>query len=101
MREVAQDAGLAVAPRRRVGLGDVDKAGDIDMAARRIGAPRRGRLVSSARYFAVWRARSANGVQLDSMRPKPIFAATLIERSVAPARKIGGCGCCNGCGNSS
>ena len=57
--------------------------------------------VSSARYFAVWRARSANGVQLDSMRPKPIFAATAIERSVAPARKIGGCGSCTGCGNSS
>ena len=29
---------------------------------------------SSARYFATWRARSANGVQLDSIRPKPIFA---------------------------
>src|SRR6516162_4720509 len=45
MLEVAQDAGLAVAPRRGIGLSHVDKTGDIDAAAGRIGAQRRRRLL--------------------------------------------------------
>jgi len=42
------------------------------------------------------------GVQAGgSAQSVPERAAIPIERSVAPARKIGGCGSCNACGNSS
>jgi hypothetical protein len=44
MGEIAHDAGLAVAFGLGVGLGDVDPARDVHMAARRIGAQARRRL---------------------------------------------------------
>src|SRR5216683_222680 len=45
MALVAQDAGLALGARLGVGLGDIDPAGDVDMAARRVAAQGSGRLL--------------------------------------------------------